>query len=222
MIVNDRPTSGQQRAGNYKKAHVVFDGLNIAIENPANSVRSGVDKYGVAWTTVMADNYGYLKNVRGRDKDQLDIFLNPSPVHGSPVFIIDQRRNDDGLFDEHKVMLGYPTKEEATAAYQRNYDATWMGLGEITTISLDEFKQITASGSLTMPLAMKKRIIMNRTKIAKLKKNLRKGCGVDEKKKQVVKEADVMAGINETAGKCRDLFFEMKGYIKALKAMSKG
>lgn len=44
--VNTEPTEGQKEAGNYKKGHVRIDGLDITIENPKGSKRSGKDADG--------------------------------------------------------------------------------------------------------------------------------------------------------------------------------
>ena len=47
-----------------------------------------------------------------------------------------------GAFDEYKVMLGYPTAEEAREAYLRNYEPGWPGLHKLTTHSQAEFQKI--------------------------------------------------------------------------------
>ena len=67
------PTQAQKEAGNYKKGAINFQGLDISIENPKGSVRSGVDEIGQPWTTTLPAHYGYLKGVTGADKDHLDI-----------------------------------------------------------------------------------------------------------------------------------------------------
>lgn len=156
-LVNKTPTAGQKKAGNYKKAHVAHDGLALTIENPQGSTRSGVDKNGQAWSTTMQDHYGYIKGVLGKDKDHLDMFLNPTPVAGAPVFVIDQLDPSTGLFDEHKVMIGYPSQDAAIQGYLGNYDPSWMGLGHITQMSMDQFKQTVEKGTLTDPIAIRKR-----------------------------------------------------------------
>ena len=47
-----------------------------------------------------------------------------------------------GVFDEYKVMLGYPTAEEAREAYLRNYEPGWPGLHKLSTHSPAEFQKI--------------------------------------------------------------------------------
>ena len=49
--VDTNPTEAQKEAGNYRHGHVVVDGLNISIENPKDSVRSGIDSDGERWET---------------------------------------------------------------------------------------------------------------------------------------------------------------------------
>ena len=44
--VNTTPTPAQKEAGNYKKAHIKVQGLDIAIENPTGTERTGVDPNG--------------------------------------------------------------------------------------------------------------------------------------------------------------------------------
>ena len=43
LLRNDlpEPTDAQKEAGNYKKGHVRLNGLDISIENPQGSTRSG-------------------------------------------------------------------------------------------------------------------------------------------------------------------------------------
>ncbi len=73
------PTEKQKESGNYKKGHVTIRGLDIAIENPAGSERSGIGADGEKWVTKMHHHYGYIKGTKGRDKDHLDVFLGPDP-----------------------------------------------------------------------------------------------------------------------------------------------
>ena len=47
------PTPAQKEAGNYAKGHHRLAGLDISIENPAGSTRTGTSKSGKAWSTTM-------------------------------------------------------------------------------------------------------------------------------------------------------------------------
>lgn len=146
------PTEGQKEAGNYKKGHVRIDGYDITIEQPKGSVRRGTDADGKQWEQTMNNTYGYIRGTEGVDGDHIDIFLSDNPTEGN-VYVVDQV-NPDGSFDEHKVMYGFQSAEDARAAYLSNYEEGWQGLGTITEVSKDEFKKwINSSHRKTKPFA---------------------------------------------------------------------
>jgi hypothetical protein len=60
----DIPTEAQVESGNFKKGHINISGLDISIEFPQQSVRTGQDAQGNEWSTVMKSHYGYIKTVR--------------------------------------------------------------------------------------------------------------------------------------------------------------
>ncbi|MGM9844602.1 MAG: PBECR2 nuclease fold domain-containing protein, partial [Muribaculaceae bacterium] len=146
------PTEAQKAAGNYKKEHRRVDGYNISIENAKGSVRRGTGADGKPWETVMQNDYGYIRGTEGVDGDHIDVFLSDTPEQGD-VFVVDQVR-EDGSFDEHKVMYGFPTEQAARDAYLSNYEPGWTGLGAITHVSKEEFKKwIQSSRRKTKPFA---------------------------------------------------------------------
>ena len=51
--VDQNPTDAQKIAGNYKKGHLSIKGFDISIENPAGSIRSGVDADGKHWESMI-------------------------------------------------------------------------------------------------------------------------------------------------------------------------
>ena len=146
------PTEGQKEAGNYKKGHVRIDGYDITIEQPKGSVRRGTDADGKQWEQTMNNTYGYIRGTEGVDGDHIDIFLSDNPTEGN-VYVVDQV-NADGSFDEHKVMYGFQSAEDARAAYLSNYEEGWQGLGTITEVSKEEFKKwVNSSRRKTKPFA---------------------------------------------------------------------
>lgn len=149
---NTDPSPDQAEAGNQKKAHVKVGGMDLAIENPAGSIRKSKDPEN-PWQTEMKDHYGYIKGVEGKDKDKLDIFINPDENITDKVFVIDQVNPETGAFDEHKVLYGYSDIETAKAAYLRNYEEGWQGLGAITELPEPAFKAWIKEGKLTEPLS---------------------------------------------------------------------
>lgn len=146
------PTEGQKEAGNYKKGHVRIDGYDITIEQPKGSVRRGTDADGKQWEQTMNNTYGYIRGTEGVDGDHIDIFLSDNPTEGN-VYVVDQV-NPDGSFDEHKVMYGFQSADDARAAYLSNYKEGWKGLGTITEVSKDEFKKwVNSSHRKTKPFS---------------------------------------------------------------------
>ncbi|MCT7340522.1 hypothetical protein N5K55_05780 [Pseudomonas aeruginosa] len=89
------PTDAQKEAGNYRKGHVRFQGLDISIENPRGSERKGVGKNGKVWSHTMSDHYGYIKRTSGADGEQVDVYLGPQE-HSDRVFVIDQDDQREG------------------------------------------------------------------------------------------------------------------------------
>jgi N12 class adenine-specific DNA methylase len=152
------PTDGQKEAGNYKKGHVKVAGFNISIEQPRGSVRSGTDANGKKWSVTMNNTYGYMTDNVGVDGDHLDVFLSNDidSWNQQNVYVVDQY-NLDGTFDEHKVMLGFNDRDDATGAYFSNYDSSWRTSKRkiiTSTVPMDIFKKwIESSNRKTKPIA---------------------------------------------------------------------
>lgn len=150
------PSDAQKESGNYKKGHIKFGGYDYTIENPKGSIRSGKDANGKEWKVTMHDTYGYIRGKFGKDGDHLDMFINDKADldnWNGDVFVVDQV-NPDGSFDEHKVMYGYDSMDDAKNAYLANYSDGWQGLGNITGVSKDEFdKWLDTSNRKLKPFA---------------------------------------------------------------------
>lgn len=150
------PSDAQKESGNYKKGHIKFGGYDYTIENPKGSTRSGKDANGKEWKVTMHDTYGYIRGKFGKDGDHLDMFINDKADLDNwdgDVFVVDQV-NPDGSFDEHKVMYGYDSMNDAEKAYLANYSKGWKGLGNITGASKDEFdKWLDTSNRKLKPFA---------------------------------------------------------------------
>ena len=123
-------------AGEYLKGNVQIGELNIAIENPADSIRAGTDPSGKEWQIKMQHHYGYIENTIGADGDEIDVFvknhLDSDPEH---AYIIRQL-NPDGTFDEHKIIIGAETEDEAKEIYHSNFETGWQGFGSIERIAM--------------------------------------------------------------------------------------
>jgi hypothetical protein len=148
-------TRKQLESGNYKKGRLTpnqtaIPGVDVAIESPAGSVRTGRD-----WTQDMYDHYGYISRTESAEgpDEQLDVFVNPKIMEQpyDTVFVVDQV-NDDGSFDEHKVMMGYQNQMEAVRAYKKN-NPRGRKVGTITPMSKIEFRGWLETGDQTRPVA---------------------------------------------------------------------
>lgn len=152
LKVDTNPSEAQKEAGNYKKGHIKINGFDVSIEQPVGSVRSGKDASGKEWSQIMNNTYGYIRGTESVDGDHIDVFLGPD-MNSDMVYVVDQV-NTDGSFDEHKVMMGFSSLEDARSAYLSNYEDGWQGLGNITGVALDEFKKwIDSSKRKTKPFS---------------------------------------------------------------------
>jgi len=134
--------------GNYKKTHISLHGLPIAIENPKGSIRKGR-----GWECKMPYHYGYIKRTEGADGAHVDVCIGPHP-ESEAVFIVDQKDAGTGKFDEHKVLLGYRSRDEAVQAYCSAF-SDGRGrerCGPVSRLTLHEFKQWLRDHDTTRPL----------------------------------------------------------------------
>lgn len=150
---NTEPTQAQIDADNYKKGRVNIAGLSIAIENPKGSTRSGEDADGNRWETSMAHHYGDIKGHKGADGEDIDVFIGDNP-QSDRVFVVDQIDPKTGKFDEHKVMVGFDSLEQAEAGYRASYEDGWQGLGQTSEMTEADFKRWLKEGDTTQPLAL--------------------------------------------------------------------
>ncbi|HBN6266217.1 TPA: hypothetical protein L3N15_004199 [Vibrio parahaemolyticus] len=147
------PTEAQKLAGVYKKGRFTIHGLDITVENPIGSYRTGKDSDGNEWATKMKHHYGDIKRTHGADGDPVDVFLGPDAHDADMVYVVDQVNPDTQEFDEHKVMIGFPSLKEAKRAYLANYDRGWKGLKSIHAISMSDFKEWLKNGNTKVPFA---------------------------------------------------------------------
>jgi hypothetical protein len=117
------PTEAQAKAGNYKLGTTSWAGLQIRIENPAFTTRTGVDENGRRWSSIMAAHYGYFAGTKGADGDGVDVFMGPMPE--TPIAWVINQNKRDGSFDEHKVMVGFADADSALRAYTNSYGKDW-------------------------------------------------------------------------------------------------
>lgn len=146
------PTDAQKEAGNYKKGHVWIQGLDITIENPKGSVRSGVSSTGHRWSCRLPADYGYIRNTISKDGDHLDCYVGPDKS-SNLVFVVNQIDEKTGKFDEHKAMCFYKNERDAL----RDYCAAFSDgkgharIGSVEPMSMHAFKDWLKSGKTKRP-----------------------------------------------------------------------
>jgi hypothetical protein len=139
------PSEAQKEAGNYQKAHVQVDGLDVSIENPAGYERTGTDEDGTKWSVTLKNDYGYIRGTKGYDKDHVDVFIAPKYEGGSgKVFVVNQY-DEAGKFDEHKAVLGATSSDEAMDIYNSNYEKGWDRGKDVVEMTTEQFKEWSTS-----------------------------------------------------------------------------
>lgn len=146
---HQHPTEGQKECGNYRKGRVKLHGLNIAIENPPDSIRRGTSKDGKKWENRMPCAYGYFVGTEAVDGDAVDCFIGPDP-ESEFVLAIDQQ--DGRKFDETKFVLGCKTRAEAEKLYLSCYHKGWT-LGPVSTTTTSQLKTWLKEGDTKKPFS---------------------------------------------------------------------
>ena len=118
-------------------------GMDISIENKKGSYRSGVDKDGHKWKTLMHYDYGYIRGTVGTDKDHLDCYVGPDK-ETQKVYVIHQNDPVTHKYDEDKCMLCFSNAADAKAAYMKQYDRPGF-YGSMTTMTIEQFKSFIFS-----------------------------------------------------------------------------
>ncbi len=142
----------------------VFQGLPIAVENPAGSSRAWYDADAKqSGVTTMLYDYGFIDGHTSGDGEELDCYVGPFE-DAADVHIVHQLKAPDfATWDEDKVMLGFSDANAAKAAFlaHRNDEGAFGGM---STVPLSMFKaklkrrngskKITASALSSADLAV--------------------------------------------------------------------
>lgn len=123
--------------------HIVYQGLPIAIETLKNAVRTWKSPDGSTGSTKLTVAYGYIKQTKGTDEDEIDCFVGPDPK-ATNVYIVHQQDPQTGMYDEEKCMLGFPNEREAERVYRENYDVPAKFILTISPMAMDHFKRYIA------------------------------------------------------------------------------
>jgi hypothetical protein len=133
--------------------------VKVAVETMSGMTRTGKRADGSTWKTKMRGvDYGFVRGTSGADGDQVDVFINSaesakkSPDNFRKAFVIDQINPNTGGFDEHKVMVGFESQEDAVRAYKRQYQPGWK-VGPVTEMPIEEFNTWVKEGDTKSPVA---------------------------------------------------------------------
>jgi hypothetical protein len=121
------------------QGHIDYQGIPIAIENKPGTKRNWTGGDGESGSTYMEWAYGYVKRTNGADEDDIDCFVGPDP-RAQNVYIVHQQNPHTGQYDEDKVMIGFPNKKLAEAAYRIHYDRDDFAI-TTTPMELEQFKR---------------------------------------------------------------------------------
>jgi phage-related protein (TIGR01555 family) len=93
---------------------VEYHGHTIVVETPKGYRRTG---YG--WAVQMPCDYGYISGTSSAEgpTEQMDAFVGPD-LSADKVWVVEQVSPDTGDFDEHKVMIGFPSRADALRTYK--------------------------------------------------------------------------------------------------------
>lgn len=118
---------------------IKFAGFNLVIENPAGTIREGVDETGKAWRTEFAHAYGEITGSMGVDGDPVDVYVGPDEGAHEVYIVRQMKRKQWDQFDEDKCFIGFASMEEAKQAYLNHYDDPRF-FGGIIGMPLEEFR----------------------------------------------------------------------------------
>lgn len=137
------PTEGQRGAENFKMGHDRIGDVELTIQYPAGSTRTGKTATGETWERDVTAHYGRIVGVPARspDKEHVDFYLKPGTTaeFRGPVYVVNQTKAD-GSFDEPKVMIGFASREEAEAAYLANMPEDWERYSGIAEVPFERFR----------------------------------------------------------------------------------
>ncbi len=133
-----------------------YGDLTFTLELLKGDTRSGQSPAGESWSVIMPAAYGYFPGIMGADTEDVDVYV-ASPfnsINGS-IFIIDQIDPATQTFDEHKVMLGFDSKDLAKSTYEAVFsDGSGASrIGAMSYLSSQELLTWIFSGDHSGPYA---------------------------------------------------------------------
>lgn len=122
------------------KLKMIYEGIPINIEWIKGEIRSYP---GSPWKNPMNQHhYGYIRNTDSPDGEDVDVYVHIPIKKNAPIYMLNQLHSANefqGEFDEHKFMIGYPSKISAKNAYIESMQKNMFG--GMTKISIKNFKK---------------------------------------------------------------------------------
>ena len=140
------PRITASKTADRKGRRTTFQGFEITVEFPKGSTRSGTAPDGTKWEREMVHAYGHFVGVPAADGDSMDCYLGPDDT-SETAYIVNQLQQD-GSFDEHKVMLGFNSPQEAVAGYLAHMPEDWTRFDPIRIMTLAELRNWLQTGDL--------------------------------------------------------------------------
>lgn len=130
-------------------SQIYLHGLTCVIETPQYDIRMGR-----TWMNASPAHYGFIKGYIGADGDEVDCYVyDGSEPTGSLAYVVNQSKLDgSGNFDEHKVMLNYPSRTDALRDYFDGHTSAHKVFKSITPLTIPQLKKWLRYGDLSEPL----------------------------------------------------------------------
>lgn len=127
--------------------------MDIAIHTPKGGLRKG-ENDGQGWTAVAPNDYGEVKRGEDADGEPMDMWIGPD-LQAKQGYVIEQIDPATGAFQEHKVMAGFKTSEDAVRAYDAAF-ADESGPGRrksVTPLPMSKIKAWAETGTTAKPIS---------------------------------------------------------------------
>ena len=131
------------------KGYYYAHGLTWVVEVRQGGERVGKSADGKEWRNRVTMHYGHIQGSRrGADGEKIDFWMDPAGIDIELFFVINQKKRD-GSFEEHKLLVGCRSEDEARQRYHEQYPSDWKGCGSIRPMTLPELKHWLRHGDLT-------------------------------------------------------------------------
>jgi hypothetical protein len=122
------------------KKKIEVQGVPIWIEWKKGETRIYKKKGVVKYERHMKADYGYIPGTMDSDGEELDAYVGPDRT--SPRAFVIKQNKADGSFDEHKVMIGYSTKDAAKASYDHHMGGCKERFGGMRQVPVSALKAL--------------------------------------------------------------------------------